>query len=106
MQPAPNGIPLRSVLGPTLFALYTNHLPSSVPSGETYILSDDATVYSVAENGDQAVQQLNKALKELYSWRLDNRLTLHPKKSEIMLLSKTSFACGAYFTHFYWGLLC
>ena len=49
-----------------------------------------ATVYCVAENEDQAMHQLKKALKELYSWRLVNRLTLHPKKSEIMLLSKTS----------------
>ena len=60
-----------------------------------YILSDDTTVFCAGER-DQAIQQLNKALRELYSWCLDNRLTLHPKKSEIMLLSKTSFACGGY----------
>ena len=83
-------IPQGSVLGPTLFALYTNDLQSLVPSGETYLFADDTTIYCVAENGDQVIHQLNKALKELYSWCLNNRLTPHPKKSEVMLLSKTN----------------
>ena len=85
MQPASIGIPQGSVVGPTLFALCTNDLPFSVPSGETYIFADSTTVYCVAENGDQVIHQLNKALKKLHSCSLDNRLTLHPKKSEIML---------------------
>ena len=80
MQPAPIGIPQGSVLGPTLFALCTNDLPFSVPSGETYIFADNTTVYCVTENGDQAIHQLS-----FYSWCLDNRLTLHPIKSEAML---------------------
>ena len=90
MQSVSVGIPQGSVLGPTLFALYISDLPSSVPSGETYLFADDTTIYCVAENGDQAIHQLNKALKELYSWCLNNRLTPHPKKSEAMLLSKTN----------------
>ena len=83
------GIPQGSVLGPTLFALYTSNLPSSVPSGETYMFADDTAIYCLAENGDQGIHQLNKALKELYSWSLNNSLTPHPKKSKVMLLSKT-----------------
>ena len=31
---------------------------------------DDKMISCVAENGDQAIQQLNKALKELYPWCL------------------------------------
>ena len=54
------------------------------------MFADDTTIYCVAENGDQAIYKLNKALKELYSWCLSNRLTPHPKKSEVMLLSKTN----------------
>ena len=90
MQSVSVGIPQGSVLGTTLFALYTSDLPSSVPSGETYMFAYDTTIYCIAENGDQAIHQLNKALKELYSWCLNNRLTPHPKKSEVMLLSKTN----------------
>lgn len=34
-----------------------------------------------------AIAQLNKALKEVYTWCLNNQLTPHPCKSEAMLLS-------------------
>ena len=51
---------------------------------------DDKMISCVAENGDQAIQQLNKALKELYPWCLNNRIAPFPRKSESMLLSKTS----------------
>ena len=64
MQPAPIRIPQGSVLEPTLLALCTNDLPFSVPSGETYMFADNTTVNCVAENGDQVIHQLNKALKE------------------------------------------
>ena len=84
------GIPQGSVLGPTLYALYTSDLPSSVPSGETYMFADDTTTYCLIENGDQGIHQLNKALKELYSLSLNNTLTPQPKKSKVMLLSKTN----------------
>ena len=103
MQSVSVGIPQGSVLGSTLFALYISHLPSSVPSGETYLFADDTTIYCVAENGDQAIHQLNKALKELYSWCLNNRFTPHPKKSEVMLLPKY---CGANPTRYHRGLPC
>ena len=105
MQSVSVGIPQGSVLGPTLFALYISDLPSSVPSGETYLFADDTTIYCVADNGDQAIHQLNKALKELYSWCLNNRLTPHPKKSEVMLLSKTKY-CGANPIRYHRGLPC
>ena len=50
---------------------------------------DDKMISCVAENGDQAIHQLNKALKELYPWCLNNRIAPFPRKSESMLLSKT-----------------
>ena len=34
-----------------------------------------------------AITQLNKALQEVHIWCLDNQLTPHPGKSEVMLLS-------------------
>ena len=44
MIPISFGIPQGSVLGPTLFTLFTNDLPSSVSSGSVYMFADDTTV--------------------------------------------------------------
>ena len=85
------GVPQGSVLGPTLFTLFTNDLPFSVVSGETYMYADDTTVYCVGNNGDEAVLLLNRALSELYEWCLINRLTPHPKKCEAMLMTRSNF---------------
>ena len=55
------GIPQGSVLGPTLFVLYTNDLPSSVSSASVYMYADDTTVYCLGDNVDNAVKSLNAA---------------------------------------------
>ena len=48
-------------------------------------------LYSIGENVDQAVAQLNKALEERHTWCLNNRLTPQPVKCETFLVSRSSF---------------
>ena len=79
------GKPQGSVLGPTLFTLFTNDLPASVSSGSLYMYADDTKAYCIRETIDIAIAQLNKTLKEVYTCCLTNRLTPHPGKSEVML---------------------
>ena len=50
--------------------------------------ADDTNTYCVGETVDLAIDQLNKALREFYNWFLNNRLTPHPTKSEVILFSK------------------
>ena len=82
------GIPQGSVLGPTLFTLFTNDLPSFVSSGSVYMFADDTTVYCMSDSAEKSIAQLNSALRELNEWCLINRLTPHPTKSEAMLFSR------------------
>ena len=82
------GIPQGSVLGATLFVFFTNDVPSSVPSGSVYMYADDTTIYCFGETADLAIDRLNKALREFYNWCLNNRLTSHPRKSEVILFTK------------------
>ena len=88
MLPVTFGIPQGSVLGTTLFVLFTNDLLSSIDNGEIYMYADDTTVFAVRVSADEAIAKLNTALKELYKWCLCNKLTFHPKKSEFMLLGR------------------
>ena len=58
MQPAPIETPEGSVLGTTLLALsHWNDLSSSAPSAETYILSDDTTVFFAAAWCSMGIKQ-------------------------------------------------
>ena len=88
LLPVLMGISQGSVLGPTLFVLFTNDSPFSVPSGSVYMHADITTIYCVGKTADLVIDRLNKALRESYNWSLNNRLTPHPRKSEVILFPK------------------
>ena len=90
MLPVSYDIPQGSLLGPTLFTMFTNNLPTSVVSGSVYMFADDTTIYCIGTSVDEAIVQLNLAKQELYSWCLTNKLTPHPGKSKAMLISRKS----------------
>ena len=74
------GAPQGSVLGPTLFALYTNDLPTSVKYGTTYMYADDTTLYCIGNSVDEVAAALNLALHDLNNWCIQNSLTPHPNQ--------------------------
>ena len=78
MLPVSFGILQVSVLGPTLFTLFTNERPFSVSSGSVYTFADDTTVYCISDTAEKCIAKLNTALRELNEWCLINRLTPHP----------------------------
>ena len=86
-----SGVPQGSVLGPTLFALYTGDLPEAVSSASLYMYADDTTIYCIGESVDSVTNTLNNALKELEDWSSKNNLVPHPKKCEAMMLLRGSF---------------
>lgn len=77
-----------SVLGPMLFSMFTNDLPTSVVSGSVYMFTDNTTIYCIGTLADEATAQLNLAMHELYSWCLANKLTPHLGESKAMLISR------------------
>ena len=50
--------------------------------------ADHTSIYCIGENADVAVAALNNTLLEVQGWRIENRLTPHPTKSEAMALSR------------------
>ena len=67
-----NNVIAGSALGPTLFALYTNDLPTGVFSDTLLIYADDTTLYYIGDPVDDASTLLNEDLSELHNWYLEN----------------------------------
>ena len=86
-----SGIPQGSVLGPTLFSLYTSDLPEAITAATTYMYADDTTLYCIGDSIDAVTSELNKALEELLNWCKINSLVPHPKKCEAMILHRGRF---------------
>ena len=86
-----SGIPQGSVLGQTLFSLYTSDLPEAITTTTTYMYADDTTLYCIGDSIDAVISELNKALEELLYWCKTNSLVSHPKKCEAMILHRGRF---------------
>ena len=77
------GIPQGSILGPLLFLLYVNDMPSA-PFTHTSQFADDtaATSYSFKPHG--AANHMQSFINSLTSWADTWKITLHPEKSSLM----------------------
>ena len=90
-DPVHYGVPQGSLLGPRLYTIYVNDLPDHTDSGDLYMYVDDTTVYCIGQNVDQVISSLNETMKQVLMWSVKNRLTIHPIKTEAMILKKSAF---------------
>lgn len=81
-----SGVPQGSVLGPLLFLIYINDLPSSVNS-KVRLFADDCVIYhTISSETDQ--QSLQFDLDSLTSWCSTWLMTLNPSKTKLMSFTK------------------
>jgi len=91
------------VLGPTLFTLFTNDLPSCIKSGDAFMYADDTTVFCIGSSQDVACTLLNYALEELFTWCVNNRLTPHLQVRDNVTLQSSAYWFAA--CHLHWQVL-
>ena len=81
-KPVTSGIPQGSVLGPILFVLYINDLPSNILS-DVYMFADDTKIFNIIKSPeDQEI--LQKDLGSLSVWSDKWLLKFHPEKCKVM----------------------
>ena len=81
------GIPQGTVLGPTLFFVFINDLPTNLV-GKPSIFADDSTVFSRGNNKLETCQALSKELDSAQDWAVTWGMLCNADKSE--WLQKTS----------------
>ena len=83
-----SGIPQGSVLGPTLFLVYVNDLPSSVQCG-VKLFADD-TKLCVRSDEAGASEKLQEDLNVLETWAERWQLRFHPDKCTVLKVGRSS----------------
>ena len=77
------GVPQGSVLGPVLFSLNDNDLPTFLPTSvKTSLYADDLAIWASSPSVECATSTVQAALNRLVEWSSKWRLSLNPLKCE------------------------
>ena len=79
------GVPQGSVLGPLLFLIYINDLPSISNKLKFYLFADDTNICYESADLINLEKLINCELKKLYQWLCSNRLALNIDKTNFVL---------------------
>ena len=81
------GVPQGSCLGPLLFLIYINDLPSAVQSSTVSKYADDTSLCLKSKDISQLNEAINVDLEHLDSWLKGNKLSLNVAKTQSMLIA-------------------
>lgn len=75
------GVPQGSILGPLLFLIYVNDLPSCLNHSSCILYADDTTILSSHRNLDTLLCNLQTDLFAIQQWCYSNKLSINVKKT-------------------------
>ena len=77
-------MPQGSILGPLLFSIYINDLPSVCEDVDVQMYADDTVVYTHGKDAEQVASKLSSTLHKVAQWLNDSCLTLNTNKTVTM----------------------
>ena len=86
-------LPQGSILGPVLFTLYINDLPTCVDVCKVMMYADDTVIFFSVPLISEIELQLNLELVNLSEWLSTNKLILNLKKTEFMVFGTQQRLC-------------
>ena len=81
------GVPQGSILGPLLFTLYVNDLPTVVKNSQVMQYADDTTLYVSSKYPGNIQSYLNQDLEHLEEWFRRNKMRLNTDKTDYVLIT-------------------
>ena len=83
------GVPQGLILGPLLFLLYINDLPTSLKESTPCLYADDMQIFSSSYDYNELIDKLNSDLINISDWLAHNKLQYHPTKTKFMIIGST-----------------
>ena len=87
--PVSVGVPQGSILGPLLFIIYINDMPSIVKHCKVILYADDTLLYYSSNSAREIEKYVNEALHLICRWLNENLLTLTCAKSKFVLFGSS-----------------
>ena len=84
------GVPQGSVLGPTIFSLYSQdiHKIAIMHECKIHMFADDIQIYTSCEDPQLEMTRLIKCFQEIRKWAKTNGLKLNDDKTKFLIISK------------------
>lgn len=91
LRPIDSGVPQGSILGPLLFSLFINDLPSALKFCSVHMFADDVQIYFCADSRTSTMEMsrlINYDLQQVFQWSQENLLPINTTKTKAVFINR------------------